>query len=143
VRRVSRLRTTTARAVRTLALVLAVVAMQVTLLGGGPGCPLLTGAASATRGTGTMAGMRMGGSTAAAHDVMTTRAHDDGGLPDDLPSDDAASKACTSMAPCFFALSLCAPACNSVERPTATSIGTHMLALTSVTTAPELPPPRA
>jgi hypothetical protein len=140
---VSRLRTATVRALRAVTLVGAVVAMQVTLLGGGPGCPLSTGAQSAPRGGGTMPGMRMGRGTESAHDVVTTREHVDSGAPDRAPCDDAPSKGCTTMAPCLFASSLHAPAFSSAKRPTATSIDTHTLALTSVTSAPELPPPRA
>ncbi len=143
VRRVRQLRATAVRAVRAITLVLAVVVMQVTMLGGGPGCPIPTGRASATHGAGTMAGMGMGGSTASARDVVTTRARDSGGAPERAPCDDAASKGCTTMAPCLFALSLPAPAYQSPDRPTAGLIGTHVLELTSVTTAPELPPPRA
>jgi hypothetical protein len=125
------------RALRLLTLVFSFAALQLALLGGGPGCALPRSASAAA--VRSMVGMDMAGARATA-----AGSHGEHERAPAAPCEDSSSpQACHSMAPCLVALSLHATASGTPGRPPATAIGTHTLALTSVTTAPELPPPRA
>ena len=137
------------RVLRLLTLVLSFASLQLTLLGGGPGCPTptargvagsqQTGAATGAREPG-MDGMAMPaavGSPAGAH----------GGAADEAPApcgESAAPEACRTLAPCLFA-TVPAPVSTEVVIGTArTRVLTAVaVALPSETPAPDVPPPRA
>jgi hypothetical protein len=134
-----------ARLLRLLTLVLSFFALQLTLLAGGPGCPVpgsgVGGDASAAMTGMAMAGMTMTGTAGAkpaTHDGESTAPHS-------APCDEsAAPQACPTMAPCLFAVLL---PFAQVDAPTVSASATVVAGLISlppsVTAAPELPPPRA
>lgn len=143
------------RVLRLLTLVVSFAALQLTLLGGGPGCALpvmrvahrAPGAARATAVT--MAGMDMTDPSGPAHAPADTSdtGHLAAGPAHAAPCEaSAAPRACPTMAPCLFAVVL-----PSVRRGVPTVIGAPspvaVLAVVrtppSETPAPELPPPRA
>ena len=125
------------RALRLLTLVLSFAALQLTLLGGGPGCAL-PGSPSAAAAS--MVGMDMGGAPKA-----NAASHGDRERTPAAPCEDSSSaQACRSMAPCLFALSLPQPSVTASDAPAVVPIlAIRALAPRSVTSAPELPPPRA
>ena len=131
------------RIVRLLTLVVSFAALQLTLLGGGPGCPMPGAAATVSGRDGLVAPARaaMAGMTMAAPAATpdATPPHDH------VPCDEsAAPQACQTMAPCLFAV--LAPLA-STELPTSAPqsrlIAALVLTPPSETAAPELPPPRA
>jgi hypothetical protein len=127
------------RALRLLTLVLSFAALQLTLLGGGPGCAL-PGSASAAVATSTMVSMDMGGEPKAR--ATSRDAHDR--TPAAPCEDSSSAQACRSMAPCLFALSLPEPSVAASELTAVVPIlAMRALAPRSVTSAPEIPPPRA
>lgn len=127
------------RLLRHLTLTSSFVALQLTLLGGGPGCPMpAPGAAHASasaehESVRVMPGMAMAGAAADA----------DGAVPE--PCDGAtAPTACATMTPCLFAaiapsVAVDAPSSDESSRVVAALV----LTPPSETAAPELPPPRA
>ena len=132
-----RYHSTVIRALRPFVFLISFAALQLTLLGGGPGCPLPGASRAASMSMRGMAGM--GDRRAAATDARI----DDARVPAPPCDDSSADQACRTMAPCLFAAS---PSCSAAidGAPTATPVrATSASVPHSVTAAPELPPPRA
>jgi len=144
-----------ARLLRLLTLVLSFASLQLTLLAGGPGCPMPVGDAAPAGAAGAMAGMDMAGMDMAGPTASTSGpasgaadGRPDGRQPDaphSAPCDESATpQACPTMAPCLFAAVLpeAQPEAPVVRGPS-TVVAALVLTPASVTSAPELPPPRA
>jgi len=152
------------RVVRLLTLLVTLASLQLSLVSGGPGCPMpsrLGPRASAMAAMDLAAmdlaamdvqGMDMAGTAMAGivtgvspNDAMPASRGPGEDAPPDAPCDEsAAPDACPTMAPCMFA------ATPVTERPIPgrTEKPTRVIALLvamprSVSAAPELPPPRA
>lgn len=143
------------RVLRLLTLVVSFAALQLTLLGGGPGCSVpAVSAGQPTPGGGTaqatmatMAEMDMTGPSAPGRDpVVSGRDGRTAAPAHATPCDEsAAPRACPTMAPCLFAVVLPpvrAAVLLVVHAPTTVAVRTTVLTPPSETPAPELPPPR-
>lgn len=131
------------RLVRLLTLVLAFASVQLTLLAGGPGCPMPTSEATRSvpaAGADDMRGMNMNRSTATGVPGESPSAPADQ-PPCDYPT---APQACQTMAPCLFAALVPVATVEALEgHAPSLAIATLVLTPPSETPAPELPPPRA
>lgn len=145
-----------ARLLRILTLVVSFVALQLTLLSGGPGCPMPAGG-EASGAMGPMAGMEMLGdvvgragpervSAAVTADgrSVTTQATTQAASHSSPCENATAPQRCPTMAPCLFAMVL--PTADA-EATLASEPSSLIVALAltppSISAAPELPPPRA